>query len=306
MDKERSMDISAAIGDYINTNSPVINYTDEDLKTMLDSIGEDSLAVMKEAGMYSGCPEELYVASSFCGTTGLLARVDDDYLAKLFSCTKKFDSKAFCNNPYVSSVKYKSVKCGNLYLTYGHYEKGEVFQYDMPDFGERLVVPKLGFFDGKVDFPTIYEGNMPWMSVCPSETATIDPFVKLAHGSVLVLGLGLGYYPFMIASLEAVEKIVIVEINEGIIELFKKYVFPFFPCREKFTFVCADAVKYLEGLNGGEFDFCFADIWEGVRDGLPLYKKIKAQESRLLGVDFCYWIEPQLKAFERYREENDD
>lgn len=306
MNKERSMDVSAAIGNYINTNSPIINYSDKDLSVLLETIGNDNLQAMREAGIYKDCPEELYVASSFCGTTGLLAGVDDDYLIKLYSCTKKFDAKEFYSNSYISTVKYESVKCGNLFLTYGKYEKGEIFQYDMPDFSERLIVPKIGFFDSEVIFPTIYEENMPWMSVCPSETATIDPFVARAHGNVLVLGLGLGYYPFRIADLQNVDKIVIVEINEGIIDLFKKNIFPFFPCKEKFIFVCDDAIKYLSKLKGREFDFCFADIWEGVADGLPLYKKIKEQETRLKKVEFCYWIEPQLKAFERYMEENDE
>ena len=185
-------------------------------------------------------------------------------------------------------------------MTYATYEKGEIFQYDMPDFDKSIVVPKVGFFDGSVRFPTIYEGEMPWMSVCPSETSTIDPFINKAFGKVLVLGLGLGYFPFLIAESDKVEKIVIVEINQGIIDLFRNNIFAFFPHKEKFEFVHADALKYLEEVNNSDFDYCFADIWEGVADGLPLYKKIKEQDERLDGIEFDYWIEPQLKAFDKY------
>ncbi len=302
MDKEKSIDVSASIGRYINENAPVIKYTKKDVDELIASIGSDGLSVMKDAGMYDGDPETLYVASTFCGGTGLNEKVDDDFLVDFYSNVKKLDAADFLSNPYVSAVRYKEVRCGKLFLAYSKYVPGELFQYDMPDFDKRLVVPKIGFFTEEVRFPTIYEGNMPWMSVCPSETSTIDPYIEKASGNVLVLGLGLGYYPFRIAELEKVNKIVIVEINYGIIDLFKKNVFPFFPHKEKYEFVCADAVAFLKELpNDGRYDYCFADIWEGVLDGLKFYDAIKEQEERLTATKFGYWIEPQLKAFKKYR-----
>ena len=59
----------------------------------------------------------------------------------------------------------------------------------------------------------------------------------------------------------------------------------------------ADAFKYLASLRGGEFDFCYADIWEGAVDGARAYLRIKAHEKRLAGTEFRYWIEPQIKAY---------
>ena len=302
--REKSMEISAAIGSLINTDSPIFDYKTEEVECMMDSLGE-SITVMRDAGMYNGDPETLFVANRFCTESGLLDNADDDYLAEFYSGFKRLDKGAFVNNPYIFAVKYSEVKCGNLLLTYGKYEKGELFQYDMPDFSKPIVVPKVGFFSEEVKFPTIYEGNMPWMSVCPSETSTIDPFIEKAFGNVLVLGLGLGYFPFRIAPLAKVKKIIIVEINSGIIDLFKKHVFPFFPNKEKFEFVCADALKYLSEVNDGYFDYCFADIWEGVHDGLPLYEKIKSNEKRLKAIQFDYWIEPQLIAYKQYIEEKE-
>ncbi len=302
--REKSMEISAAIGSLINTDSPIFDYKTEEVECMMDSLGE-SITVMRDAGMYNGDPETLFVANMFCTESGLLDNADDDYLAEFYSGFKRLDKGAFVNNPYIFAVKYSEVKCGNLLLTYGKYEKGELFQYDMPDFSKPIVVPKVGFFSEEVKFPTIYEGNMPWMSVCPSETSTIDPFIEKAFGNVLVLGLGLGYFPFRIAPLAKVKKIIIVEINSGIIDLFKKHVFPFFPNKEKFEFVCADALKYLSEVNDGYFDYCFADIWEGVHDGLPLYEKIKSNEKRLKAIQFDYWIEPQLIAYKQYIEEKE-
>ena len=297
--REKSMGLSAFIGNVINSSSPIIEYDDKNVKAFIASLGDD-IDSFGELGAYNGDSEAFYVANAFAGKLGLWEQADDEFIFKFLGTVKKLSSAEFCKNPFISAVKYKETKCGDLLLTYATYEKGEIFQYDMPDFDKSIVVPKVGFFDGTVKFPTIYEGEMPWMSVCPSETSTIDPFINKAFGKVLVLGLGLGYFPFRIAESDKVEKIVIVEINQGIIDLFTDNIFPFFPHKEKFEFVHADALKYLEGVNNSDFDYCFADIWEGVADGLPLYKKIKEQDERLDGIEFDYWIEPQLKAFDKY------
>ena len=45
------------------------------------------------------------------------------------------------------------------------------------------------------------------------------------------------------------------------------------------------------------YSFCFADIWEGAEDGVPLYKRLKGYESRFPGTCFSYWIEDQLRFF---------
>ena len=295
--KEKSMRLSAFIGNVINSSSPIIEYNEKAIDEFISDIGED-IGTFCELGAFGGDREAFYVANFFAGKLGLWEQADDKYIFKFLGNAKKLCASEFCENPFIKAVKYKEVKCGNLLLTYATYEKGEIFQYDMPDFSSSIVVPKIGFFDGTVKFPTIYEGEMPWMSVCPSETSTIDPFIDKAYGNVLVLGLGLGYYPFRIAELDKVKKITIVEINQGIIDLFRNNIFPFFPHKEKFEFVCADAIKYLEALGDNKFDYCFADIWEGVEDGLPLYERIKKEEARLSGIKFDYWIEPQLIAFD--------
>jgi len=302
MNREQSIEISAKIGNIINTSAPVIGYSGRDIEEMMRIIGND-IDAMREIGMYNGDPEALFVANAFCKSINLSEFVDNEYLISFYRSVQKLNSKSFLANPYISEVRYNDVRYGNLFLTYGKYEKGELFQYDMPDFSKRLVVPKIGFFDASVRFPTIYEGTMPWMSVCPSETSTIDGYIGNAFGRVLVLGLGLGYFPFRISFSKYVEKIVVVEINENIIRLVKENVFPFFHEKGKFEFICADAIKYLKELKDGAFDYCFADIWEGVRDGLPLYEKIKEQENRLKKMRFDYWIEPQLIAFKNYRNE---
>lgn len=299
MNKEQSMSLSAAIGRYITLNAPKIDYLDEDIKNIEKQIGEQTLVTLKEAGLYNGDMSLFYVINSFCLLTGIDQKADNQYLSSLFKNAKLLNADAFENNEYIKTVCFSDIKEGNLLFTHCSYERGEIFQYDMPDFSQNTVVPKLGFFSRKVRFPTVYEGKMPWMSVCPSEISTIDPFINKAFGRVLILGLGLGYYPFAISALSNVSEITVVEINPVIINLFNKHIFNQFPHKNKIKIVQADALEYLDKLNGGEFDYCFADIWEGALDGAPLYTKIRAHEKRLK-IPFDYWIQDQIEAFINY------
>lgn len=299
MNKEQSMSLSGAIGRYITLNAPKIDYLDEDIKKIEKQIDAQTLATLKEAGLYNGDMSLFYVINSFCLLTCIDKKADNQYLSALFKNARLLDADLFENNEYIKKIAFSDIKEGNLLFTHCTYERGEIFQYDMPDFSQNMVVPKLGFFARKVSFPTVYEGKMPWMSVCPSEISTIDPFINKAFGRVLVLGLGLGYYPFRISALNNVSEITVIEINPVIINLFNKHIFDQFPHKNKIKIVQADALDYLSKLKGGEFDYCFADIWEGALDGAPLYKKIKEHEKRLK-IPFDYWIKDQIEAFINY------
>jgi spermidine synthase len=116
-----------------------------------------------------------------------------------------------------------------------------------------------------------------------------------AEGRCLVLGLGLGYYPYIISQSDKVKSITIVELNEKIIILFEKYILPQFEHKEKIRIVHADAIEYMKSVERDEYDFCYADIWEGQVDGAPLYLQIKKNESRLPYTRFAYWIEEEIK-----------
>ena len=143
-------------------------------------------------------------------------------------------------DPYLAAMKDlpDQIREGRFTLAMVSYEKGELLAYDAPsgsglsdkEAGEVLIVPNIGCFDRKVRFPAIYEEEIPWMSVCPSEMNTLrEPledaraFLRQRKDSrVLVLGLGLGYYPFLISLEDSVKEIVIVEYSREIIDLFEK------------------------------------------------------------------------------------
>ena len=194
----------------------------------------------------------------------------------------------FRSNPYIKNIKIPTARVGDFTLTTAAYEPGEILEYDMPDFSRNPIEHRVGCFGERVEFPGIYEGVVPWMSVCPSEINSMARHIARAHGRVLVLGLGLGYYPYMIAARADVASIDIVECQPEIIELFEANILPQFEHAAKIRIIQADAFEYVGRLTGDEYDFCFADIWQNEIDGAWAYRKLHDAEMDLPGIEFAY------------------
>lgn len=294
MDKEASLAVTAHIGRVIAEYAPKITWSREDLAKKRAEYGEEKLNELAAEGYYNGDFELFYVMLRFCDGMDLWKRADEDYLKKLFSQARRFDKAEFQKDPYLRDISVKERRIGNFLLTESFYERGEFFQYDMPKLSEDIVVPKIGFFTEKVRFPAVYEGNIPWVSVCPSEISSMTPDTNAARGKVLVLGLGLGYYPYIISEKEDVGEITVVEKSPQIITLFREEILPQFSHRKKIRLIEDDAIDFLAKTKNGDFDFCYADIWEGWQDGAEAYGKILPHEKRLSGTEFRYWIRDEI------------
>ena len=113
-----------------------------------------------------------------------------------------------------------------------------------------------------------------------------------AKGNVLVLGLGMGYVPFMMALKPEVKSITIVEKDPEIIDLFNSLILPSFKNKEKIKIVEDDAINFVKKNN--KFDYIFADLWHSPEDGLSLFVQLK-RINRNIG---C-WLEVSMYALLR-------
>lgn len=70
-------------------------------------------------------------------------------------------------------------------------------------------------FDGDVVIPTLFDLTSgspdPWMSTTPKEVITQRPGIRRAHGTVLIGGLGLGWFVRKVHDRPEVERIIVVE-----------------------------------------------------------------------------------------------
>lgn len=149
-------------------------------------------------------------------------------------------------------------------------------------------------FNQSITLPMICDENVGWMSPELFEKTTMQEAVDHATGNVLVVGLGIGFYPFNILMKEDVKKVTIIERNQDIIALFKKNILPQFPRREDVEIIQGDALDLLSNDFLKTYDYTFVDIWRNEDDGVQILSSVfKCLDFReKLNVDF--WIEDAI------------
>ncbi len=215
--------------------------------------------------------------------------ITDEYCVKRIKC---LEPKEYLNNKYVQTIKatgrYKQYSLRNI-----TYEPYQTFAYDeisvTKDYKEYSAI---GYFKKPFSYLALCEGNNIWMSLNPNEIETMKPFINKGHGNVLVLGLGMGYVPFMMALKDEVKHITIIEKDQNIINLFNNLLFPHFINKNKITIIRDDAISYVSKNN--KYDYVFADLWHTPEDGLDLYIKLKR-----INKDIDCWLETSLTAMLR-------
>ena len=186
---------------------------------------------------------------------------------------KKLNPDDYLSNPYVKTIK-EAGRYNKYSLKMIEYAPYQLFPYDeitvTKDYKEYSAI---GYFDKPFSYLALTEGNNIWMSLNPNEIETMKPFINKAKGNVLVLGLGLGYVPFMMSLKEEVKHITIIEKDPDIINLFNKMIFPSFKNQNKISIIKDDAINYAKSHQ--KYDYIFADLWHSPEDGLPLFIKLK-------------------------------
>ena len=210
----------------------------------------------------------------------------------------RLDPAIYQNDEYCKTIRFPTQKMGKWETVMGKYEAFEPFAWRdpvlLPDFRE---IPQIGYFEKAFEFPAIHENGVEWMSVKPNEVETMKAPIQRSHGSVLTLGLGMGYFAFHASQKEDVESVTVIEREPDVIALFKEHILPQFPHKEKIKILQADAFAYVEKeLSKERFDYIFADLWHDASDGLEMYMKLKKLEGN---IPTDYWIEDSLLSYLR-------
>ena len=188
-------------------------------------------------------------------------------------------------------------QAGAFELGYASYRPYELFVADdLRAYPDGAVLPVLGYFTRPFAYPVLTENGREWMTATPNEINTIRPMAEAAHGRVLTLGLGLGYFAFHALLNPRVERVTAVERSADAIRLFRERILPAFPRPERLTILQADAFAAAPALyRSGQYDFVFADLWHDAADGLPMYERLKKME--VPGPEYRYWIEKTLEFY---------
>ena len=157
----------------------------------------------------------------------------------------------------------------------------------------------LMMFKSDYIYPSISLYDTEWMSLNQHEIRTMEVPIQLARGKVLTLGLGLGYYAYMVSLKEEVKEVHIVEMDLELIKLFNKYLLPLFPHPEKIHIHKADAFYFIKDIKDKDYDFIFSDLWHNVSDGVSAYLKLKQHFYNFEYTHCSYWIENSILTYLR-------
>ena len=214
----------------------------------------------------------------------------------LFKSVKRLSAEEYLKNPFFEKIKIPATKEGNWDFGYQSYQPYEGFIYrDLAFTGDYVEIPQIGYFDEKFSFPTVFENGREWMAIKPNEIETMKKPIEKAKGRVLVYGLGIGYFAYMVSEKNEVDSVTVIERDENVIKLFEKHILPQFLNGKKITVIKSDAFDYAKNhMKNGSFDYVFTDLWHDVSDGVDLYVKMKKHEALCPNSHFEYWIEDSI------------
>ena len=217
---------------------------------------------------------------------------NNEIIDTYFSNFISLDERNFLNNPYIKAFKGKTIKSGKYSLEYCDYKPYQLLPLDeiLIEGNNYKEISQVGYFKNNFKYLALKENGVIWMCITPNEINTMKDALSKVKGNVLVLGLGLGYFPFMASLKDDVKNITVIENNPEIIKIYRGELEQFVG-NGKIKIIQDDAFNYLE--NNNNFDCVFADLWHNPEDGVHQFIKLKTIETKL-DKPFYYWLEPSL------------
>lgn len=226
-------------------------------------------------------------------------QLEDDFVDllkkyKLDKNIKKLEIKEYVDNEFNKNIFLDSIVDKDYKLNIEKYQPYQCFLYkSIETININQEITSIGYFKQEYEYISLSFQNNIWMLISPHEINTMKESIDSAHGNVITFGLGLGYYAYMVSNKENVNKITIIEKDEKIIDLFKKYILVQFKNKQKIEIIHADALDYLKCMPE-KYDYCFVDLWRSVDDGLELYVNTFKLSQKYPSTEFSFWIEESM------------
>lgn len=155
--------------------------------------------------------------------------------------------------PYNESFIINKIKEYDLKIKDGKVGDYKIIKRDsLEGLIDGYLYTKEGVINGPI--PELIGREKVWMRISPKEIEGSYQAIKWARGKVGVVGLGLGYVVQEMAKKDDVKEIIVYEISQEVIELYKMN----FKENKKIKIIQGDAFK----AKGESFDFFFVDIYE--------------------------------------------
>ncbi len=149
------------------------------------------------------------------------------------------------------------------------------FEVPKSDLSQKISIFKTGRGVPAGIYKRLKRKNTVVMSNTPDEINDFSHFTRIAKGSVLINGLGIGCVIKVLLDNPEITKITVIEKSEDVIKL----VAPYFK-DERLTVIHADAFEYTPA-KGEHFNFVWHDIWDYIcSDNLKEMSKLHRKYGR--------------------------
>ena len=219
------------------------------------------------------------------------------YESRIKPSIKSLKNEDYDSDYYRQNIHPREYKDKEYSLECLKFKPNQLFPYDDIEIDSSFKeVSRLGYFTKPFSYLAVLKKDVVWMSLDPNEINTMRASIDKAKGITVAFGLGLGYFPIMAAKKKEVSKVIVVEKDQKIIDIFKRHILPLFECKDKIEIIHDDAFNYVNKIKNA--DFLFIDIWHNPEDGLPLYLRFFRQ-LKGKNVEVDYWLEKSLLAMYR-------
>lgn len=158
-----------------------------------------------------------------------------------------------------------------------------------------LIAPMVlcpGYWSGTVlvtEMAGLIRDGVTWMSMTPMELESQETGIRLAHGHVLIYGLGMGWSALVSALREEVETVTVVERDPEILALHRELdVFSQIPpeARAKIRLLEGDALAH---VPDGPVDLLMPDIWARIAGGPQRVEEVRRMQANVGAKSVYFW-----------------
>lgn len=207
---------------------------------------------------------------------------------------KIIDKSFFDNNPYLKKfIKYfEENDCLNkeFFIELLEIDEKDIDIYETEILKYGLFVPKVCIFKDKVAIPTKIVDDEYADKLGMYEITEFNKHIDKAHGKVLCFGMHFGYFPYMAALKDNVEKVTIVLNNKSEIDFLKNHIFKDFEYSDKIEIINKSEISYIKDIKDGDFDYIFVSNYD-ILDTLEMYLKMKRLLASFNKSEVGFWFD---------------
>jgi hypothetical protein len=216
------------------------------------------------------------------------------YILDVFANMKEYSPEQFAKDSFLENVSLPLGENHGFLFGFQDVKKGQLFHYDSPQEKGYGDIPRLGYFNDAARYPVITRDGKLFCALDPQYLETMKKQLPAASGDVLILGLKMGVYPYLVSGKDSVRTVTIIEQDPDVIAMFEEVILPQIPHAEKIIVLQEDPLAFVQKEWKKEYNFVLSCTDQDSLKATVSYLTIKQTEKKHKKTKFAYWIEESI------------